>query len=437
MKISVFGCELSGLVTAGSLAHTGNDVLALPVGNVLKIEELQSGILPREEPGLTSLVNSQVKEGRLSFSDDWPAGIAHAGIYMLSMPSWRSDKAEAVIEAIGQHAQGDVLVVNQSTFPIGTADRFEATIKLAFAQRGLVAKVAVVSMPEFISEGSAISDFSKPDRVVLGSHDPNATALIKDLMRPFNQVTDQVKVMSTRAAEYTKYAVNALLATRISLINELANNAEHFNIDMEEVRQGLGSDNRIGFNYLFPGCGFGGPSFAADVQSLVGTLQSKGYDADLLKAVLQNNDTQKEVLFRKAWRFFKNDLKGRKIAVWGLSFKPNTATVDNAPSVKTIEALVAQGAQVSAYDPKAEASFQAYWGERAGVTLVDDMYGALKEADALMVMTEWRRFWSPDYEQMLAQMKRPVIFDGRNIYEHAVLKSLGFRYFGVGRGETI
>jgi UDPglucose 6-dehydrogenase len=437
MKISVFGCELSGLVTAGSLAHTGNDVLAMPVGNLLKVRDLEQGLLPRDEPGLTTLVKSQVAEGRLRFTEDWQAGIAHASIYMLSMPSWRSDKAEEVIEAIGQTASKDVLVINQSTFPIGTADRFEASIKLAFAQRGLVAKVSVVSMPEFISEGSAISDFSKPDRVVLGSHDQQSTAIIRDLMRPFNHVTDQVKVMSTRAAEYTKYAVNALLATRISLVNELANNAEHFNIDMEEVRQGLGSDNRIGFNYLFPGCGFGGPSFAADVQSLVGTLQSKGYDADLLKAVLQNNETQKEVLFRKAWRFFKNDLKGRKIAVWGLSFKPNTATVDNAPSVKTIEALVAQGAEVVAYDPKAGASFRRYWGDRPGVTLVDDMYQALDDVDALMVMTEWRRFWTPDYEQMIERMHRPVVFDGRNIYEHSVLKSFGFRYFAVGRGESI
>lgn len=436
MRITVFGCELSGLVTAGSLAHTGNEVLALPIGN-LKVGDLRQGILPRDEPGLDQLILSQLKEGRLAFSDDWKAGIEHGEIYMLSMPSWRADRAELVIDEIGKQAQGDVLVVNQSSFPIGTADRFEASIKLAFAERGLVAKVSVVSMPEFISEGSAINDFSKPSRVVLGSHDDEAIAIMRDLMRPFNHVTDQVKVMSTRAAEYTKYAVNALLATRISLVNELANNAEHFNIDMEEVRQGLGSDSRIGFSYLFPGCGFGGPNFAADVQALVGTLQSKGYDADLLKAVLQNNEVQKEVLFRKAWRYFKNDLRGLKIGIWGLSFKPNTATVDNAPSVKTIEALVAQGAEVVAYDPKANPSFKAYWGDRNSVTLVDDMYDALDQVDALMILTEWRRFWSPDYQRMFDLMKRPVIFDGRNIYEHDVMVQHGFRHFGVGRGEVI
>lgn len=436
MKITVFGCELSGLVTAGSLAHTGNEVLAIPVG-LAKAENLKKGVLPRDEPGLEQLIRSQVKEERLNFSHDWSEGIQHGDIYILSMPSWRADKAELVIDAIGQSALKDVLIINQSTFPIGTADRFEAAIKLAFAQRGVVAKVTVASMPEFISEGSAISDFSKPSRVVLGCQDKGAVALIKDLMRPFNHVTDQVKVMSTRAAEYTKYAVNALLATRISLVNELANNAEHFNIDIEEVRQGLGSDSRIGFSYLFPGCGFGGPSFAADVQALVATFQSKGYDADLLKTVLQNNETQKEVLFRKAWRFFKNDLRGLKIAIWGLSFKPNTATVDNAPSVKTIEALVAQGAEVVAYDPKANDAFKEYWGGKAGVTLVTDMYEALEQADALMVLTEWKRFWSPDYARMFESMNRPVVFDGRNIYEHEVLTHHGFRHFGVGRGEVI
>lgn len=436
MKVTVFGCELSGLVTAGSLAHTGNQVMALPVGNI-KVEDLNQVVLPRDEPGLDHLISSQLSSGRLVFESDWLKGIQHGDLFILSVPSWRNDRAEQVIEQIGRFADKDVLVVNQSTFPIGTADRYEAAIKLAFAERGKVANVSVVSMPEFISEGSAINDFSKPARVVLGSHDDKATAKVKDLMRPFNVVTDQVKVMSTRAAEYTKYAVNALLATRISLVNELANNAEHFNIDAEEVRQGLGSDHRIGFSYLFPGCGFGGPNFAADVEALVDTFQSKGYDADLLKTVLRKNETQKEVLFRKAWRFFENDLRGLKIAIWGLSFKPNTATVDNAPSVKTIEALVAQGAEVVAYDPKANPSFKAYWGDRPGVALVEDMYEAIQDADALMLLTEWKCFWSPDYEQIKNRMRRPVIFDGRNVYEYSVLKEIGFRYFGIGRGEIV
>lgn len=437
MKISVFGCELSGLVTAGALAQTGNEVMALPIG-VVKVEDLQKGVLPREEPGLASMIQAQYEEGRLYFEDDWAKGVAHAEVVFLSMPSWNISRAEDVVNLISDTAEKDMVVVNQSTFPIGTADRFQQTIKEGLARRGIEAKIAVVAMPEFMSEGSAIKDFTRPDRVVLGGDCKVAIATIRDIMRPYNYAIDQFKVMSTRAAEYTKYAVNALLATRMSLVNELANNAEHFNIDMEQVRQGLGSDGRVGFSYLFPGCGFGGPSFAEDVKSLVGTLESKGYDADLLKTVLSNNESQKEILFRKAWRYFHNRLKDKTIAVWGLSFKPNTATVDNAPSLKTIEALVAQGAKVVAYDPKAKEAFQAHWGKgRHGVTFVDEMYQALKGADALMVMTEWKHFWNPNYDRMKELMSQPVIFDGRNIYDLNVMESKGFEYFGVGRGQFI
>jgi len=435
MNVSIFGCELSGLVTAGALAQTGNNVIALPIGNA-KVDELSKGKMPRNEPGLTKLIKNQLKGENLTFEEDWRKAVEHSQVLFLSVPSWRLNRAEEVINKIGRYASGEVLVINQSSFPIGTADRFEAKLKLAFAERGLVAKVSVVAMPEFISEGSAISDFTTPDRIVLGSHDLESIKRVKDLMRPFNRITDQFKVMSTRAAEYTKYAVNALLATRISLINELANNAEHFDIDMEEVRQGLGSDSRIGFNYLYPGCGFGGPSFASDVKNLVGTLQSKGYDADLLKAVLSNNETQKEVLFRKAWRFFNTDLRGKTIAIWGLSFKPNTSTVENAPSLRTIEALVAQGAKVKVYDPKAMPDFTMHW-RGIGVELVENMYDALEDADALFLMTEWKMFWSPDYALMKSKMKTPVLFDGRNIYDKEVLMGYGFRYFGVGRGERV
>ena len=435
MNVSVFGCELSGLVTAGALAQTGNKVIALPIGNA-KVADLCKGIMPRNEPGLKRLMRDQLEEKNLCFEEDWRKGVEHSQVLFLSVPSWRLSRAEAVIEKIGRYASGDLLVVNQSSFPIGTADRFEAKLKLAFAERGLVAKVSVVAMPEFISEGSAINDFTQPDRIVLGSHDQESIKRVKDLMRPFNRITDQFKVMSTRAAEYTKYAVNALLATRISLVNELANNAEHFDIDMEEVRQGLGSDSRIGFNYLYPGCGFGGPSFASDVKNLVGTLESKGYDADLLKTVLSNNETQKEVLFRKAWRFFNTDLKNKTIAIWGVSFKPNTSTVLNAPSLKTIEALVAQGAKVKVYDPKAMPDFAKHWSG-GGVELVEGMYDALEGADALFMMTEWKMFWSPDYALMKTKMKSPVMFDGRNIYDKNILMEHGFRYFGVGRGESI
>ncbi|AEG31000.1 UDP-glucose dehydrogenase family protein [Thiomicrospira cyclica] len=436
MKVAVYGCELTGLVTAGALAQVGNQVMALPVGFV-KVADLEAGVLPREEPGLANLLAQQQSDQRLHFESDWEKGLVHADVLIIATPSWRMDRAEAIIDLIGQKVKKDLVVVNQSTFPVGTADRFEAKLKLALAERGEVFGVSVVAMPDFLSEGSAIDNFMRPDRIILGSSSEASIRVMRDLVRPFNRVTDQIKVMSTRAAEYTKYAVNALLATRISLVNELANNAEHFNIDFEEVRQGLGSDHRIGFNYLYPGCGFGGPSFAADVRSLVANLQTMGYDADLLKTVLSNNETQKEVLFRKAWRFFDNDLRGIKIGVWGLSFKPNTATVENAPSVKAIEAFCAQGAQIKAYDPKAMMDFSDHWRGAEQVELVDNMYAALEGVDALIIMTEWKIFWSPDYAQMKQLMKRPIIFDGRNIYDPEMMVSHGFRYFGVGRGEEV
>lgn len=436
MKVSVFGCELSGLVTAGALAQTGNQVVALPIGGA-KVEALRKAEMPRDEPGLKRLIKTQLEEGRLTFEEDWRKGVEHADVLILSVPSWHLGRVEEVVNKIGHYASGNVLVVNQSSFPIGTADRFEASLRSVFVERGLKAKVSVVAMPEFISEGSALNDFTKPDRIVLGSNDAECIQQVKDLMRPYNRMTDRFKVMSTRAAEYTKYAVNALLATRISLVNELANNAEHFDIDIEEVRQGLGSDSRIGFSYLYPGCGFGGPSFASDVMNLVETLEEKGYDADLLKTVLSNNETQKEVLFRKAWRFFNTDLKGKKVAIWGLSFKPNTSTVENAPSLRTIEALTEQGAEVNVYDPKAMPDFEAKWAGREGVHFFDDMYSALEGVDALFLMTEWKTFWSPDYPLMKSKMKAPVMFDGRNIYDKEVLMAQGFRYFGVGRGERV
>lgn len=436
MKISVFGCELTGLVTAGALAHAGNDVMALPVGQV-KVEDLVAGRLPREEPGLDALLAQQYKEGRLQFEADWQVGLAHADVLILSTPSWRLDRAEALIELMGETVERDLLVVNQSTFPVGTADRFEQSLLDAFAKRNLDINVAVVAMPDFISEGSALDNFMRPDRIVLGCRQADSIKVMRDLLRPFNRMTDQIKVMSTRAAEYTKYAVNALLATRISLVNELANNAEHFDIDFEEVRQGLGSDSRIGFSYLYPGCGFGGPSFAADVRALVGDLQAKGYDADLLRTVLSNNEIQKEVLFRKAWRFFDTDLRGLKIGVWGLSFKPNTSTVENAPSLKALEAFAAQGAQVKAYDPKAMQDFSNSWQGVEPIEMVDSMYQAIEGVDALIILTEWKLFWNPDYVVMKQKMRQPIIFDGRNIFDPDIMKQQGFRYFGVGRGEEI
>jgi len=436
MKITIFGCELTGLVTAGALASTGNKVLAISVGSV-NPENLQQGIMPREEPGLPELIQAQLKAGRLQFAADWQIGIEHGDVIFLSMPSWQANKADEVVQMIGEVAEKPVLLVIQVTLPVGSADRFEQKLKADFLRRGVEHSVQVVAMPEFISEGAAIANFTRPDRIVLGAHDDEAIATLQELMRPFNRMTDQIKIMSTRSAEYSKYAVNALLAARISLVNELANNAEKLGVDIEEVRQGIGSDNRIGFSYLYPGCGYGGPSFAAEVKSLAEALKTSGSEAELLDAALKMNETQKEVMFRKAWRYFNADLKGKKIAIWGLAFKPNTDTIANAPSLKTVKAFVAQGAEIHAHDPKANGNFAHWWGNQPGVQLHNDLYAVLQDADALVILTEWKHFWSPDFERIRTMMRQPVIFDGRNLYEPERMQQKGFHYFAVGRGEVV
>ena len=445
MRVSVYGCDLTGLVTAGALASTGNDVLGLSVGS-LKAEDLQQGILPREEPGLKELIQGQLEAGRLNFSSDWRDGIAHAEIIFFSMPSWRFAEAKKVVSLIAETAVQNLILVVQSTVPVGTAEHFSKVLNAGYRQRNLETEVKVVSMPEFISEGRAIQDFTRPDRIVLGATDPVAIEQIHDLMRPFNRLTDQVKVMAPRSAEYAKYAVNALLATRLSLVNELANNAERFDVDMEEVRQAVGSDSRIGFSYLYPGCGFGGASLSADIESLVETLHHCGSEVELLETVLEINESQKEVMFRKAWQYFGADLRGIKIAVWGLAFKPNTNTIINAPSQKTVEALVAQGAEVVVHDPKANKNFQNWWQAYAAqketlevdaVVFAEEMYAALEGVDALMILTEWKHFWNPDFQKMQQLMRRPVIFDGRNLFEPKRMAERGFDYFAVGRGMKL
>ena len=441
MKITLFGCALTGLVTAGALASTGNEVMAVPLkdseDDSSRLAALQQGALGREEPGLSELIQTQLAAGRLQFTEDWTQAIGHAEVIFLSMPSWQAKQAQAVVEAIGCTANRSLILVNQVTLPVGTADLFAQKLQADFVVRGVKHSVQVVVMPEFITEGAAIENFMRPDRIILGSKEPEAIAVLKELMHPFNRMTDQVKVMSTRSAEYSKYAVNALLATRISLMNELANNAETLGVDIEQVRQGIGADSRIGYSYLYPGTGYGGPSFAADIQFLVQSLQSSGSEVELLQGALTINEMQKEVMFRKAWRFFQADLIGKKIAVWGLAFKPNTDTITNAPSLKTIAAFVSQGAEVFAYDPKANAKFSDWWGKRSGVILQEDPYAVLQDAEALVILTEWKHFWSPDFERMRDLMHQAVIFDGRNLYDPKRMQEKGFRYFAVGRGELI
>ncbi len=431
MKVLVFGCELAGLVTAGALAQAGNHVLAVPLGDI-ESDKLSALELPRSEPGLRQLLEVQLAENRLQFVDDWHDQFQDTQVVFFSMPSWQLSLADKVLQEIVTLAHGPLLIINQSSFAVGTADHFCNMIESQSVDgQQLEIKVAVV--PEFISEGSAINDFTRPDRIIVGTEDAEVFTIVTNLMRPFNRVKDQIIKMSTRSAEFTKFAVNAFLATRISLINELANSAEKIGVDIEEVRNGIGSDSRIGFNYLYPGCGFGGPSFAADVKTLVAMLRTEGQEPDLLETALAINEAQKEILFRKAWRYYKGNLSGRCFAIWGLSFKPNTATIENAPSLKILEALWSQGAITRVYDPKAMQAIKNHFGDHAQMVLCDDPYSAAENADAIMIVTEWKNFWSPDLPRLKQLMRTAVIFDGRNILEPASVTAQGFEYFGIGR----
>jgi len=433
MKVTVFGCGLMGLVTAAALAETGNDVVAVPFDDQ-DVSKLRLAQLPVQEPGLTELVSKQVATSRLSFTKDWKAGVMASEVIILSFPSSHLDYADRLIDCIADYADKEILVLNQSTFPVGTIESFQTRLQDSYQKRKIEAKIHVAAMPEFISEGSAIQNFTRPDRIIIGADDDISIRKARLLMHPFNRVKDQIKIMSSRAAEYTKYAVNAILATRISLMNELANNAEKFGVDIEEVRQGIGSDTRVGFNYLYPGCGFGGTSFAADIETLVSMLESQGGKPEILKGVLSTNQSQKEVLFRKAWQYFDGDLKGKIIAIWGLAFKPNTATITRAPSLSVIDAFLAQGAILKVYDPMAMPNIQEHYEGQKALTMGEGLYDVLEDADALVILTEWKEFWNPDFTKIKDLLNTPVVFDGRNIFDPQMMQEQGVEYYAVGRG---
>jgi UDPglucose 6-dehydrogenase len=435
MKITVFGNDLVGLVTAASLAEVGNEVLCVPLGSFESKECTE--LLINDEPGLSKLVEAQIKQGRFHYEVSWGKAVAEVSCIFIALSSKHLDIADEIIYFIAQHIKSDVIIVNQSTSVMGEAERFSLIIRDVLARRKARYDICMVAMPAFLSEGRAIKDFTQPDRILLGSSQKKATDFLKLLMRPFKLKEHQFIIMTAKAAEYSKFAVNALLATRMSLINEMANVAEDFEIDFEQVKQALGTDSRIGFNYINPGSGVGGPNFASDVEKLVNLLVTEGKDVQLLQKVLANNENQKEVLFRKVWRYFESNLEGKTFTIWGLSFKPETSTVENSSSIKTIEALVSQGANVIVYDPKAINSFKQIWGVRGNVDYATDMYDALKKSDGLLLMTEWKQFESPDFGKIKKIMNVPVIFDGRNVYDPSWVISQGFDYYGVGRGMKI
>ncbi len=440
MKITIFGSGYVGLVTGACLAEVGNHVLCVDV-DAGKIARLERGEIPIFEPGLEDIVRRNAADGRLGFTTDVAAGVAHGLFQFIAVgtPPDEDGSADlqhvrAVAGSIGRHIDEFRIVVNKSTVPVGTADAVRATVQEELAARGLELEFDVVSNPEFLKEGAAVEDFMKPDRIIVGTDNPRTTELLRVLYAPFNRNHSRLIEMDIRSAELTKYAANAMLATKISFMNEIANLAERLGADVEQVRIGIGADPRIGYHFIYPGCGYGGSCFPKDVQALERTARGIGYEAELLRAVEAVNGRQKQVLFDKIRAHFEGRLAGRTIALWGLAFKPKTDDMREAPSRALIEALWAAGARVRAHDPEAMDECRRLYGERADLTLCERPEQALDGADALAVVTEWNAFRSPDFAAIKARLAAPVVFDGRNIYDPAQMRKAGFTHYGIGRG---
>jgi UDPglucose 6-dehydrogenase len=431
MKITIFGTGYVGLVTGTCLAEVGNDVLCIDVDQK-KIDNLNQGVIPIYEPGLEEMVKDNHQSGRLRFTTDAKMAVEHGLFQFIAVgtPPDEDGSADmqyvlAVAKTIAEHMTEYRIVVDKSTVPVGTADRVKNLIETSLKARGADIEFDVVSNPEFLKEGAAIGDFMKPDRIVIGTDNPRTTELLKALYTPFNRSHERIIDMDVRSAELTKYAANAMLATKISFMNELANLAEHLGADIEHVRNGIGSDSRIGYSFIYPGCGYGGSCFPKDVKALERTAKEMGYQAELLGAVERVNDRQKHVLFDK--------IKGKTFALWGLSFKPKTDDMREAPSRVLLEALINAGASVQAYDPEALAEAKRIYGNKAGLVLCKTQAEALNNADALCIVTEWKNFWSPDFTQLKLKLKESVVFDGRNLYEPKQLAAAGLTYYCIGR----
>jgi len=442
MKITIFGSGYVGLVTGACLAEVGNDVLCVDIDE-RKIDTLLKGEIPIYEPGLQKLVINNIQSGRLAFTTDIAAGVAHGLFQFIAVgtPPDEDGSADlqhvlAVAQSIGTHMESYRIVVDKSTVPVGTADKVRHKIQSILDKRGIEIEFDVVANPEFLKEGAAIEDFMKPERIIIGTDNPRTTELLRALYTPFNRNHDRIFVMDIRSAELTKYAANAMLATKISFMNELANLAERLGADIEQVRIGIGSDPRIGYHFIYPGCGYGGSCFPKDVQALGYTARQIGYQADLLEAVKTINNRQKEVLFDKINRHFKGNLKGKTIALWGLAFKPNTDDMREAPSRNLMEALWKVGASVQAFDPAAMDEARRIYDNNPNLKLCTSPGDALVKADALAVVTEWNVFRSPDFAKIKASLTDPVIFDGRNLYDPQQLTREGFTYYAIGRGHV-
>ncbi|MDH5325872.1 MAG: UDP-glucose/GDP-mannose dehydrogenase family protein [Gammaproteobacteria bacterium] len=440
MNVTIYGSGYVGLVTGTCLAEVGNDVLCVDIDEN-KIQRLNQGEIPIYEPGLEDLVTKNVEAGRLRFTTDAKLGVAHGLFQFIAVgtPPDEDGSADlqyvlAVAKGIGEAMDEFRIVVNKSTVPVGTADKVRGKIAEVLASRNAELEFDVVSNPEFLKEGAAIDDFMRPDRIVIGTDNPRTTEIMRALYAPFNRNHDRLINMDIRSAELTKYASNSMLATKISFMNELSNLAERLGADIENVRIGMGSDPRIGYHFIYPGCGYGGSCFPKDVQALERTAAQVGYEATLLNAVEEVNKRQKQVLFQKIQAHFGSGLKGKTFALWGLSFKPNTDDMREAPSRTLMEALWAAGASVQAFDPEAMEETQRIYGAQKGLTLCTNAEQALSGADALVIATEWNIFRSPDFKSIKSKLSEPVVFDGRNLYNPQFMATEGFTYYAIGRG---
>ena len=440
MKVSIFGSGYVGLVSGACLADAGNHVLCVDI-DPARIDMLNRGEVPIHEPGLDVLIRRNREAGRLEFTTD-PARAVDHGLFQLiavGTPPDEDGSADlrhvlAVARSIGEHLTRYAIVVTKSTVPVGTADQVRQQVQSGVGARNAAVEFDVVSNPEFLKEGAAIEDFMRPDRVIVGTDNPRTTELIRALYEPFTHNRDRMIVMDVRSAELTKYAANAMLATKISFMNELANLAEHFGADIEAVRLGIGSDPRIGYAFIYPGVGYGGSCFPKDVQALKRSADEVGYEASVLTAVESVNNRQKHVLFNKIKAHF-GDLRGKTIALWGLAFKPNTDDMREAASRVLMESLWSAGAKVRAYDPVANPECLRIYGKRADLVLCKTSPEVLEGADALAIVTEWREFRSPDFDYIKSALRTPAIFDGRNLYDPAQMARAGFSYYAIGRGK--
>ncbi|NDL62451.1 UDP-glucose dehydrogenase family protein [Acerihabitans arboris] len=443
MKVTVFGIGYVGLVQAAVLAEVGHDVLCVDVDEH-KVENLKNGNIPIYEPGLTPLVKQNYESGRLQFTTDAKAGVSHGIMQFIAVgtPPDEDGSADlkyvtAVARTIAQYMDDHKVVLDKSTVPVGTADKVRAVMQETLQARGSKLTFDVVSNPEFLKEGAAVADCMRPERIVVGTDNDDVVELLRELYEPFNRNHDRMILMDIRSAELTKYAANCMLATKISFMNEISNLAELLGADIEKVRQGIGSDPRIGYHFIYPGCGYGGSCFPKDVQALIRTAEHIGYQPKLLQAVEDVNYQQKDKLPQFIKRHFGENLAGKTFALWGLSFKPNTDDMREASSRVLMETLWQAGAQVQAFDPEAMDETQRIYGHRADLKLMGTKEAALQGADALVICTEWQNFRAPDFDTIKSALKQPVIFDGRNLYDPERLATRGITYYAIGRGASL